>query len=216
MNRGARTKPFLLVRDDFYRDPDAVRARAQAMAYAIPEGITGYSSNRVHHEPGIRRRIERILGARITRWDTDPDDGNGIFYMGLSRGARKETPGVHTDEPADDVTIVVYLTPGLPAAYGTSLWRHKATGLIFEPDRADARRLGTTLRKLRERLERDSERRARWEEIDRAGYKYNRMVAYPSGMLHSATRHYGGSLGEGRIYQTFRVGVDARRCGLFK
>jgi hypothetical protein len=61
---------------------------------------------------------------------------------------------------------------------------------------------------LRHVLERDAGRRERWIEIDRIGYRPNRMVAYPSGVLHSATRHYGGSLADGRLYQTFRVGVD--------
>jgi hypothetical protein len=201
---------FLFVRDGFYDDPDAVRARAQAMRYAEDGEVTGYMTDKVYHPRGMRRRLERLLGARITRWDTDPDQGNGIFYIGLSQGARKEVPGVHSDEPYDDITIVIYLTPGLPADCGTSLWRHKATGLEHAPGRADARRLGTTLTQLRQRLEADSEKRARWIEIDRAGYRYNRLVAYPSGFLHSATRHYGGSLEHGRVYQTFRVGIDWR------
>ena len=57
-------------------------------------------------------------------------------------------------------------------------------------------------------LERDSRYRQRWIEIDRVGYRPNRMVAYPSGVLHSATRHHGASLRRGRLYQTFRIGVD--------
>ena len=40
------------------------------------------------------------------------------------------------------------------------------------------------------------------------GYARNRMVAYPSGCFHSATRHFGGSNADRRLYQTFRVGVD--------
>ena len=57
-------------------------------------------------------------------------------------------------------------------------------------------------------FENDSKKRSKWIEIDRAGYRPNRMVAYPSGALHSATNHYGGHLENGRIYQTFRIGVD--------
>ena len=34
--------PFLLVRDEFYRDPDAVRARALAMDYFEPGDASGY------------------------------------------------------------------------------------------------------------------------------------------------------------------------------
>jgi hypothetical protein len=201
-------RPFLIVRDGFYADPDAVRRAAQAMDYRAHEDITGYMTERCFHERGIRARLERVLGVRITRWDEDPEDGNGIFYMAFSKGKRRETPGVHSDEPDDDITVLIYLTPALPAGCGTSIWQHKRTGLTFAPTRADARRLGMTLTRLRAELERDSEKRDRWIEIDRVGYRYNRLVAYPSGILHSASRHFGTDLDGGRIYQTFRIGVD--------
>jgi Family of unknown function (DUF6445) len=199
---------FLLIRDDFYEDPGRVRDFALGQSYEEPEDVTGYQTSKAYHPPGIRHRLETILGTRITRWDEDPGEGNGIFYIGLSQGGRKEVPGVHFDEPYDDVTIIVYLTPDLPADCGTSLWRHRATGIEHAPMAGDARRLGIPLQRLRDRFEREAERRACWEEIDRAGYRYNRLVAYPSGLMHSATRHFGGSVGHGRVYQTFRVGID--------
>lgn len=208
MASNPRYHRFLLVCDDFYARPMEVCRRARSARYEEPENSTGFRSLEVHHERGIRARLQRLLGLRITRWDSDPDDGNGIFYQGFAAGRRREVPGVHADHPLDDVTAVVYLTPGLPADCGTSLWMHRATGLADAPGAADARRLGCTLAELRDRLERDSRRRERWIELDRAGYRFNRLVAYPSGALHSATRHFGSNAANGRLYQTFRVGVD--------
>ena len=205
---------FLLVRADFYSDPEQVRRIALSMAFEPVEGITGYMTSLVYHPAGIKRRLEHVLGTKITRWDDDPDQGNGIFYQAFSRGEQKETPGVHYDEPDDDITVLIYLTPGLPADCGTSLWQHRATGLTNAPTQRDARRLNVTLSALRKRLEQDSEKRQKWIEIDRAGYRFNRMVAYASGMLHSASRHYGASLREGRVYQTYRIGVDWSSCRL--
>jgi len=201
---------FLIVRDGFYSDPDRIRGIAQSMKYQEHDDYTGFMTTQVYHERGVRRRLENLLGVRITRWDTDPEEGNGIFYGGFSGGANKETPGVHFDEPLDDITVVVYLTNGLPFGCGTSLWQHKKTGLMNAPSRSDAHRLKTTLKKLRARLERDTRNRDRWLEIDRVGYRFNRMVAYPSAVLHSATRHFGTNVEGGRIYQTFRLGVDWR------
>jgi hypothetical protein len=206
---------FLLVRDDFYSDPQEVRRIAQSMKYERTEDITGYMTSQVYHPPGARQRLERVLGVKITRWDDDPDQGNGIFYQAFSRGTQSETPGVHADEPYDDITVLIYLTPDLPLDCGTSLWQHRATGLVNAPTQRDARRLNTTLTKLRQRLEVDSENRRKWLEIDRAGYRFNRMVAYASGMLHSASRHYGSNLRDGRVYQTFRIGVDWSSCRLY-
>ena len=199
---------FVVAYDGFYEDPRAVHRAALAATYHEPEDATGWRSDSVYHEPGVRRRLERLLGLRITRWDTDPEEGNGVFYLGFRSGRKKEEPAVHYDHPSDDVTCVVYLTPGLPADCGTSLWLHRATALAEAPTRADARRLGRTRTELIDHLERDSLRRERWIETDRIGYRANRIVAYPSGMMHSATRHHGAGRGHGRIYQTFRVGVD--------
>ena len=199
---------FLIVKDNFYSDPGKVYAASLQASYYEPEHVTGYRSKAVYHEKGIKAKLEKILGIKITRWDIDPLEENGVFYQGLSKGKKKEVPGVHSDEPYNDITAVVYLTPGIPPDCGTSLWMHKKTGLINPAMPADARRLKMKLHDLQTRLERESKDRSKWVEIDRAGYCFNRMVAYPSGVFHSATKHYGGSLKNGRIYQTFRIGVD--------
>jgi hypothetical protein len=201
---------FLLVRDGFYAAPHAAHRAAKAAQYHEPEDCTGFRSDAVYHERGVRKHLEKLLGVRITRWDTDPEEGNGVFYQGFSAGQRAEVPGVHADWPLDDITCVVYLTPDLPVDCGTSLWRHRATGLEAAPTAGDARRLGRPLAELRATLDRDAHRRERWIEIDRAGYRFNRLVAYPSAVLHSATRHHGASTARGRLYQTFRIGVDWR------
>jgi hypothetical protein len=61
---------------------------------------------------------------------------------------------------------------------------------------------------IRNCFEKDTKQRSKWIEIDRAGYRFNRLVAYPSGALHSATKHYGSEINDVRLYQTFRIGVD--------
>src|SRR5215471_20064348 len=70
-------KPFVIVRDNFYPQPDEIRRIAQSMKYRERSDIIGYMTDEVLHERGMRRRLEQILGVRITRWD---DDDNGIFY----------------------------------------------------------------------------------------------------------------------------------------
>jgi hypothetical protein len=199
---------FLIVKDNFYKEPEKVYQVALNSTYYEPEHVTGYRSNKVYHERGVKSRLEKILGIKIKRWDIDPIEENGVFYQGLSKGKKKEVPGVHSDEPYNDITIVIYLTPGIPVTCGTSLWMHKQTGSTDPVTPADARRLKVSFAELKNQLEWESKDRSKWVEIDRVGYRFNRMVAYPSGIFHSASNHYGGSLKSGRIYQTFRVGVD--------
>jgi hypothetical protein len=203
-----KIRRFLFVRDDFYSDPDSVRCIAQSMRYREYAGVTGYMTEEIYHERGIRGRLKKLLGVRITDWPDYSGGQNGIFYWSFSRGRHHEIPGIHYDTPRDGITVLVYLTPGLPTECGTSFWEHKRTKITNAPNQSDARRLNTTLKALNRRLEKDAESREKWLEIDRVGYKYNRMIAFTSGMLHSASRHYGHNLQDGRVYQTFRIGVD--------
>ena len=199
---------FLIVRDNFYKDPLKVYHEAIEAKYYEPAYYTGLRSRNVYHEPGVKQKLEKILGIKISRWDTNPKDENGVFYCGYAKGKNKEVPGVHSDFSYSDITVLIYLTPGLPVDCGTSLWMHRKTQLTDPPTAADARRLNIKLNTLRDRLEAETKQRSKWVEIDRVGYRFNRMVAYPSGALHSATRHYGGTPEDVRLYQTFRIGVD--------
>jgi len=201
-------KRFILVKDNFYSDPVKVYKAALKSEFHEPLDCTGLRSKKVYHEPGVKAKLEKILGIKINRWDVDPEEENGVFYQGFSKGRNKEVPGVHSDEPYNDITVLIYLTPGLPVDCGTSLWMHKQTQLTDPAMSKDARRLKKSIYDIRYQLEIESKNRSKWIETDRIGYKYNRMVAYPSGTLHSATQHYGGTLKDGRIYQTFRIGVD--------
>jgi len=199
---------FLIIKDNFYSNPQRVYQTALHAKFYEPKGYTGLRSKTVYHEKGVKNKLEKILGIKINRWDTDPKLENGVFYQAMSEGKQKEIPGVHSDQPYNDITVVIYLTPGLPFHCGTSLWMHKKTGLIDPPTPAAAKKMNMKFRTLVDLFEDDAKKRSKWIEIDRAGYRPNRMVAYPSGALHSATNHYGGHLENGRIYQTFRIGVN--------
>jgi|JI10StandDraft_1071094.scaffolds.fasta_scaffold157152_2 hypothetical protein len=201
-------KRFVLVKDNFYAEPMRVYKAAKEAEYYEPEHVTGFRSRTVYHEPGVKVKLEKILGIKITRWDTDPLEENGVFYQGFSKGRRKEVPGVHSDEPYNDITVLIYLTPSLPFDCGTSLWMHKQTGLSDPAMAKDARRLKMKLSEVQDLLENDTKDRSKWQEVDRIGNRFNRMVAYPSGVLHSATNHFGDDMQSGRLYQTFRIGVD--------
>ncbi|CAN5550094.1 hypothetical protein BH11BAC1_BH11BAC1_13500 [soil metagenome] len=199
---------FVIVKDSFYDDPQKVYSEAMNASFYEPKYYTGFRSRNVYHEPGVKQKLEKILGIKITRWDTNPNDENGVFYMGFAKGQKKEIPGVHSDSPHEDITALVYLTPGLPFDCGTSLWMHKETKLTDPPTREDARRLKIKISDLRNKFEEETKQRSKWMEIDRIGYRFNRLVAYPSGALHSATNHFGATIKDVRLYQTFRIGVD--------
>src|SRR5260370_31337501 len=99
---------FLLVRDNFYSDADSVRKIAQSMKYQESEEVTGYMTEQAYQPGGVRRRLEQILGIKITDWNVDPPQGNVIFYGGFSTETHKEVPEVHFDERQDQITTEIY------------------------------------------------------------------------------------------------------------
>src|SRR5438046_6271298 len=206
-------KRFLIAVDGFYADPDGIRRRALAMTYSHPEHVTGWRT-RCYQPRGIKERIERMFSVRIPYWEADLDAieaCNGVFFQSYDRGGHAETVGIHYDEPLRWAMFLIYLTPGAPYDAGTSLWQHRKTALTSRPTGRDAARLGTTVDELARILERDSRTKSRWIEIDRVGNVFNRAVMFPGGFYHSATRHFGSSLRDGRIYQSFHFPVELGR-----
>jgi hypothetical protein len=205
-------KRFIRVSDNFYPDAAAVRRRALSMSYTEPENLVGWRT-RAYQPRGIRERIESRFSVTIEAWDDDPDNinlCNGVFFTSYAKGDRGETVGIHYDDPLRWVMFLVYLTPDAPYDAGTSLWQHKQTGLVMPPTPADAKRLGSTVEELLQTLESDARKRNRWVEIDRVGNIFNRAVMFPGGFYHSASRHFGSGLQDGRIYQSFHFPVKLR------
>ena len=115
---------------------------------------------------------------------------------------------MHSYEPYNDITVLIYLTHHLPIDCGTSVWMRKQTALINPVTPKDAKKMKMNFLDLEYRLERERKNREKWIEIDGVGNQFNRMVTNPSGAFHSATRHFGSDMGNGRIYQRFRIGID--------
>ena len=195
--------------DDFYSDPNRIRLAALGLCFTEPDEVTGWRT-RPYHPRGIRRLIETKFRVHIDGWENDPtavELCNGVFLSAFSSGARAEPVGIHFDEPARWMMMVVYLTPNAPKDAGTSFWQHRATGLVCRPTNKDAERLGLSVRDLNALLEKDSQVRKRWIETDRVSNCFNRAVMFPSGLLHSATRHFGNNYRNGRLYQAFHFPI---------
>jgi|SRR5687767_25419 len=198
-------KPFLHVIDNFYPDPNRIRDLALSMSFSEPESVVGWRTAACQPQ-GIRKLIETKFRIKIAYWEEDltaVEACNGVFFSAFSSGAHSESVGIHFDEPSSWMMLLIYLTPKAPLHAGTSLWQHRKTGLKTKPTKRDAEALGTSVEKLDEILDRDSQRAARWIEIDRVGNVYNRAVLFPGGLFHSATRHFGNNRRNGRLYQSF-------------
>jgi len=200
---------FYHVVDNFYEDADEVRLCALNRSFSLSEGVTGWRTS-AFHPTGIKNRIEQRFRVKIKYWERDLNASeacNGVFLSAFSQGKRAERVGVHYDEPVHWMMFLIYLNPEAPRDAGTSFWEHRETGLVCRPTKRDEDRLRAPIAELNRVLLLDSTIRNRWREIDRISNFYNRAVMFPAGLLHSATRHFGNSLSNGRLYQSFHFPI---------
>lgn len=182
--------PTLIVIDDFFNDPDSVRDFAMTRDF-VPRGQHGAVGHRTlvhHHFDGVREHFEKVLGSKILDgkdiggWDYQP---NGTFQHCMA-----EDPFViHADD--QQWAAMVYLTPDAPPECGTSMYRHKESGMdavrkkewhIFKENFYDA---------------------TPFELIDKIGNKYNRCVIMDAKLIHAASQYFGDNINNDRLFQIY-------------
>jgi hypothetical protein len=191
-----------VVIDNFYEDPDAVRALALDQQYTEePAVYTGWRSTaRLLTEP-MMVRFRTWLGARALLAE---NYHSGSFQCATGSNAIC----IHADPCS--YAGVIYLTPGAPSGAGTSFFRHRSTGATHGPTDEDAARRDTPLEVLRHELfgvntyaNGDPGVDELWDRVDQVGNVYNRLVLWDGMRLHAASGYFGDSLQTGRLVQVF-------------
>lgn len=163
--------------DDFYADPDSVRAAAldsqfrSASRYNYP----GWQSDRALTTDALRTAFETIIGAQVL---VEPErlTWGGFRLITAETG---QVTKVHADT-AVDWAGMVYLTPDAPPSAGTAFFRHKETGLVQPPDDRTARGMGYADADAFEEqvARRDMADLALWDVVDWVAPVYNRLILF--------------------------------------
>lgn len=192
-----RQAPALVVVDDFYLDPDAIRKIAEEAEYeADLRYFKGIRSKKKFLFPYVKEEFERILGMRVSDWMDQP--ANGSFQKTTG-----EDPIVwHSD--TQSYAAAIYLTPTEPGRAervdaGTSFWRHRA----FSLRRPSAIDLINAQMYSEHNLTHPDD----WELVDRVGSVYNRLVIWDGQLIHSATSYVGFTRAVPRLVQLFFFNV---------
>lgn len=181
--------PGFWVVDNFYLDPDAVRAFALKQDYDQGGLGKGYIGRRTRDQflfPGLKEQFEQIMGQTITLWE---DHGmNGRFQY----NSEGEPLVYHCD--AQRWAAMIYLTPDAPYETGTGTHALKGTDIrhrdhpeIMRCFRPGSQNLDGTL----------------FEPVDVLGNVYNRLVIFNAGYLHSACGYFGWNQENSRLWQMF-------------
>lgn len=182
-----RAVPHLLAVDNFFDDPDEIRAIALAQEYR--EDLHRYKGLRSTHRflwPHLREEFGRLLGTPVTEWLNL--DMNGRFQQ-----TSYQDPLVwHHD--LQSYAAAVYLTPDAPPQSGTSFWRDRTHGCRRRPDHPlERKRLVSdqSVAKAHSVVydEHNLLHADNWELIESVAGLYNRLVIWDASLIHSATTY---------------------------
>ncbi|WP_051864385.1 DUF6445 family protein [Streptosporangium roseum] len=161
-----------IVIDDFYSDPDAVRAAAVQCSFTSMGryNYPGWQGSRALTSAAIWTAFEQAIGADLVRDET----GKAFGAFRLISEESGQAPKIHADSQSDWAGLV-YLTPNAPASCGTGFYRHRKTGLSGPPVRREPAGGSWDLDRIFRGEMADA---AKWELIGQVAPVYNRLLLF--------------------------------------
>lgn len=177
----------LLIVDDFYSDPDAVRKYALSLPFDVKGNFPGVRT-KPYLPANLKEAIQYWMNpvGKITNW-FENYGYTGAFQLATAQ----DRTWVHSDH-FNKWAGVCYLTPDAPYTGGTALYRHRLTG--------EHRRVT---------VDHEGYDYTKWDMFDRIGNKYNRLVLYRGDLFHASVDYFGETLQDGRLFQTFFFDTEA-------
>jgi hypothetical protein len=171
----------LLVIDNFYENPDIVRNYALSQDFSVKGNYPGARTN-PYLPDDVKSCIEywMAFAGPVTHWFED-QGYTGAFQLATAQ----DRTWIHADHH-NMWAGVCYLTPDAPYTGGTAFYRHKETG-EFRRSNKDHEGYDYT----------------KWDQFDRVGNKYNRLIIYRGDLYHASLDYFGNSNETGRLFQTF-------------
>lgn len=175
----------VIITDDFYSNPDSVRAFALQQDFTVKGNWPGKRTTSFLTEDTkvTIQSLVQTAGGLITNWNDQPGM-TGSFELATAL----DRSWIHTDH-YNTWAGVCYLTPDAPHTGGTGLFRHKATGATMSHE-LDVY---------------ESQDMTKWDMIDRIGNRYNRLAMYRSDLFHMSLDYFGSDLHNGRLFQLFFI-----------
>ena len=187
----------LIVVDNFYSDPDAIRE------YAI-NNLSFQTSN--YHKgkrtkpfilDGTKERLEQILGRKIANWN-HPGYANGVFQYCTP----EDLIVYHIDKQM--FAGVVFLTPNAPLRCGTQTFKSKVNGVTrFPVDALDQASFDAVFKAGASGKEYNFYDSTHLDVVDSIANVYNRLLLWDARAIHAAEKYFGNSIHNSRLFQVF-------------
>lgn len=181
-----------IIIDDFYKNPDDVRAFALAQDFNAHGNYPGQRTASFLAD-NVKNAIQDIIrpyGGEVTWWG---DDSTGSFQYTVA----SDRSWIHSDDTTDWAGVL-YLTPDAPISAGTGLFKHKETGLRQWRNSEHPEDVVSSAP-----VNVESQDMTKWEMVDRIGNVYNRLVIYRGDLFHVSLDYFGQNKEDGRLFQVF-------------
>lgn len=195
------THKDIIVVDDFYADPDAVREYAMNNLEFQPSNYhKGQRATERFILDGTKEKLEEIIGRKIYNWN------HGGYANGIFQFCTADQPIVyHIDTQM--LAAMVYLTPDAPVETGTAMYKSKITGVRgFPGDTRNSELYEKTFKGIS--AEYNFYDSTQYEMVDTVGNVYNRLVIFNSSNIHAATKYFGDNIENSRFFHMFFFDVE--------
>jgi hypothetical protein len=204
-----------IVIDDYYRDPDVVRQYAMDAPFRLfsEAEYPGYIYDEKPYQ--VRRSMKRfseILQSNLC-WHGAPGhfryvkEELDLGFYGL----------IHTDEL--HYAGLIYLNTPQQCRGGTSLYKHKETGIEswLDVNQEMLDEYKKTPEEFIHWIQTESNDLTKWEEVTHVSMVYNRLLIFNTWRFHSLSEPFGKSKRSARLTQNFLFDVcKGKACGCKK
>lgn len=187
----------LIVVDDFFSDPQALREAALRLDYPVQQGaFPGRNSLQRIGMPGLAEAVSRIVGEPLKPVEPPQSHAKCRITLAADEGRAK----VHIDQ--SHWSGILYLSRPEDCRGGTDFFRHRRTGSDRAPIDANelaAMGYASMAEMHRDIVERDSNDDAAWEPTMQVPMRFNRLVLLRPWLWHTAGAGFGTTLEDARL-----------------
>lgn len=188
----------LIIIDNFYNNAMETRDYILTQEFKVRGN---YPGQRTHsfansHLKDIIQDYITPFGGKIIEFpmpdETNVDDNN-IYNGAFQYTTSRDRSWIHVDD-FNNWAGVLYMTPDAPVSAGTGFYRYK-DGTTYEAD--------LKIMDNKEEIDAFCQDMTKWEQVDKVGNLFNRLVLFNSKRYHMSLDYFGNSKENGRLFQVF-------------
>jgi hypothetical protein len=196
--RERSTSCGLIVIDNFYNNAMETRKYILTEDFKVRGNYPGQRT-RSFATSSLKDIIQSYVlhfGGKITQFpmpDESNKNDNEIYNGAFQYTTSRDSSWVHVDGN-NNWAGVLYMTPDAPLSSGTGFYKYK-DGNTCEYD--------LKIMNNKEELDTFSQDMTKWEQVDKVGNVFNRLILFNSKKYHRALDYFGNSKESGRLFQVF-------------